>query len=286
MNPGTLFGRLLDGGADDLVVRATDGDVWSMPIGRWLAPASPVDERVLDRAVGPVLDVGCGPGRHVHALGRRGVPTVGVELSPAAARHARRGGARVVEGSIFEVAPDPGRWETALLLDGNIGIGGDPRVLLRRVSELLAPEGRVLVELDPPGARTAPAEPAGASEESRMDAPTRDGAIRIRIESDGTSSAWFPWARVTAATIDRPASAAGFVVAGHWTDQGRHFCALVRSGASGAGTRAAHGRPAQAPQGRPAEAPQGRRAEAQHRRPAPAPDPHGRAAPAPDGRRS
>jgi SAM-dependent methyltransferase len=184
-----------------------------MPIGRWLAPASPVDERVLDRAVGPVLDVGCGPGRHVHALGRRGVVALGIELSPTAVRHARGGGARVVEGSIFEVAPDPGRWGTALLLDGNIGIGGHPTLLLRRVAELLGPEGRILVELDPPG--DAPAASA-------------DGALRIRIEADGSARAWFPWARVTPATIDRPAAGAGLVVAEHWADHGRHFCVLER----------------------------------------------------------
>lgn len=215
MNPGTLFGRLLDDGARELTVRAADGDVWSMPIGRWLAPASPVDERVLDRAAGPVLDVGCGPGRHVHALSRRGVVAVGVELSPTAVRHARDGGARVVEGSIFEVAPDPGRWATALLLDGNIGIGGRPSLLLRRVTELLAPDGRVLVELDPP---------AGPDEHR-----SADDTVRVRIEADGSTSAWFPWARVTAATINRPAIDAGLAVAERWADHGRHFCALERS---------------------------------------------------------
>jgi hypothetical protein len=38
-----------------------------------------------------------------------------------------------------------------LLLDGNIGIGGDPHRLLRRVRELLTPTGRLLVELDVDG---------------------------------------------------------------------------------------------------------------------------------------
>ncbi|MDO9408334.1 bifunctional 2-polyprenyl-6-hydroxyphenol methylase/3-demethylubiquinol 3-O-methyltransferase UbiG [Patulibacter sp.] len=219
MNPSTLFGRLLDDGADDLVVRATDGNVWSMPIGRWLAPASDVDERVLDRATGPVLDVGCGPGRHVHALSRRGVTAVGVELSPTAVRHARDGGARVVEGSIFEVAPDPGCWSTALLLDGNIGIGGVPHVLLRRVAELLCPDGQVLVELDPPGAATTPTPGDGDGTE----------AFRIRIESDGSTSAWFPWARVTTDSIVAPAAAAGLDVETCWTDGDRHFCVLRRT---------------------------------------------------------
>jgi SAM-dependent methyltransferase len=214
VNPSTLFGRLLDDGADALTVRASDGDVWSMPMGRWLAPATEVDERVLDRAVGPVLDVGCGPGRHVHALSRRGVVALGIELSPTAVRHARNGGAEVVEGSIFEVAPDPGCWSTALLLDGNIGIGGQPRQLLRRIAELLGDDGRILVELDPePGDR----------------APEDDAPIRVRIESDGSTSAWFPWARVTAGAIDAPAAAAGLRVTERWSDGGRHFSTLSRA---------------------------------------------------------
>lgn len=228
MNPSTLFGRLLDAGADDLKVQATDGAEWSMPIGRWLAPATPVDERVLDRAIGPVIDVGCGPGRHVHALSRRGIAAMGVELSPTAVRHARNGGARVVEGSIFEVTPDPGLWSTALLLDGNIGIGGHPHVLLRRVAELLTEDGRVLVELDP-----APEDTAGPADgDGPMSGPaaTDDGGpVRIRIESDGTTSAWFPWARVTPDAIAAPAAAAGMTVTEQWTDGGRTFCTLARS---------------------------------------------------------
>jgi SAM-dependent methyltransferase len=256
MNPSTLFGLLLDDGADDLVVRTTDGNVWSMPMGRWLAPASPVDERGLDRASGPVLDVGCGPGRHVHALSRRGVVAVGIELSPTAVRHAREGGARVVEGSIFEVAPNPGCWSTALLLDGNIGIGGRPAALLRRVADLLTDDGRVLVELDPPGngagavasdhgpeagapppeseTQTMDDDPglgasADAASASDPDEAPVPAGLRIRIESDGSTSAWFPWARVTARTIVAPAAAAGLTVVEVWSDGGRHFCALGRS---------------------------------------------------------
>lgn len=45
-----------------------------------------------------VLDVGCGPGRHLHALRRRGVDAVGVDISARfaqlAAPHALRGDAR------------------------------------------------------------------------------------------------------------------------------------------------------------------------------------------------
>lgn len=219
MNPGALFARLLDGDADDLTVRGADGDAWSMPLGRWRAGASPVDARVLDRATGPVLDVGCGPGRHVEELDRRGIPATGVELSPGAARHARARGARVVVGSIFDVAPDPGTWATALLLDGNIGIGGHPHRLLRRVADLLTDDGRVLVEVDADDAIGGAPGPGDVG----------DGRLRIRIESDGSASAWFPWARVTAETLAPPAAAAGLVVVESWSDGDRHFCALARA---------------------------------------------------------
>ena len=45
--------------------------------------------------------------------------------------------------------PGAGRYAGALLLDGNIGIGGDPVALLRRVARLLAPGGAVVVEVEP-----------------------------------------------------------------------------------------------------------------------------------------
>ncbi len=48
--------------------------------------------------------------------------------------------------------PGEGRWETALLADGNIGIGGDPVALLAPGGRAArARDGRVVVDLAPPG---------------------------------------------------------------------------------------------------------------------------------------
>jgi SAM-dependent methyltransferase len=204
-DPADLYSEALSGGAD-LVARLDDGTAWRVDVAPWLGPASDSDERLLARARGPVLDVGCGPGRHVHALARRGVLAVGVDVTPAAVALARRGGADVVHGSIFDHLPGAGTWRTALLLDGNIGIGGCPVALLERVATMLAAEGRVLVELEPPGAGL------------------RSG--RVRLDGGTAISASFAWARVGADAIDAPASAAGFAVAERWSDDGRWFAAL------------------------------------------------------------
>jgi SAM-dependent methyltransferase len=200
-----LYGASLGAGGS-LVLRDGAGGTRALPLDIWLGAAGAVDERVLDRARGPVLDVGCGPGRHVHALARRGVLAVGVDVSPVAVALARRRGASVLEASIFDRLPGAGRWQTALLLDGNIGIGGRPDALLRRLVALLAAGGIVLVELDPPGAGVA--------------------LSRVRLEAGATVSDWFAWAHVGAEAIAIPARAAGMRIATQWHDQGRWFAAL------------------------------------------------------------
>jgi SAM-dependent methyltransferase len=172
-------------------------------VGRWLGPVTDVDERVLERATGPVLDVGCGPGRHVHALALRGVLAVGVDISPAAVRLARLRGVRVIEQSIFARIPGAGTWRSALLLDGNVGIGAQPALLLGRLASLLAPRGEVLVELDPPG--------------------TGIKRVRVRLEHGEFRSAPFDWALVAFDAIRGPARSAGFEVVERWRDGDRWF---------------------------------------------------------------
>ena len=200
-----LFGAILDG-AGEPVLRDEHGHTRALPVDVWLGRAGAVDERVLDRARGPVLDVGCGPGRHVHALARRGVLGVGVDVSPVAVALARRSGATVLEASIFDRLPGTGSWNSALLLDGNIGIGGAPDALLRRLAGLLARGGAVLVELEPPGAGVV--------------------CERVRLEDGERASEWFAWARMGADAVDGPARAAGLRVRARWHDGDRWFAEL------------------------------------------------------------
>ncbi len=175
---------------------------------RWCSAVDPIDDGVLRRVRGPVLDVGCGPGRHVVALAQRSVVVLGIDLTPHAIRAARTKGAPVLERSVFARLPGQGRWRTALLLDGNIGIGGDPEQLLTRLGEVLAPDGTLLVELDPPG---------------RPDVRTR-----ARLEIDGIEGPWFPWARVPADRLRNHALRTGFTVVAEWSIGERHFAELRR----------------------------------------------------------
>jgi SAM-dependent methyltransferase len=198
------------GGTPAPSLRAVDerGTGHAVPLSRWLAPPTPAEEDLLRPRRGPVLDVGCGPGRHLLWLQSRGVGALGVELSPAVAALARRRGARVLEGSIFGRVPASGRWATALLLDGNVGIGGEPGRLLGRLGELLRGDGEIVAEVDAD-------EPAG-------------GAFQLRLAYGGLLSGPFPWARVGLAALRLHARRAGFSIIETWGAEGRRFARLGR----------------------------------------------------------
>lgn len=191
------------------LLRLRDGTALPLPLDRYLGPPDETDLSLLDCIRGPVLDVGCGPGRHLHALLARGVFALGVDLSPAAVELATGRGARAVEGSVFGDLPGAGSWRTALLLDGNIGIGGCPTRLLTRIRALLREDGELLVEL-------------GGPEE-----PTE--AMLVRIETANEVSSWFPWARVSTNDVKGMARTAGFAVQSQWTLGGRWFARLSLS---------------------------------------------------------
>jgi SAM-dependent methyltransferase len=197
--PGTRFARLVAGWRD----RGAQTWVRDLDLDRWLGPPTPQDEAVLARVEPPVLDVGCGPARFVLALAGRGVVSLGVDVAPAAVDVARRRGAPVLHRSVFERLPGEGRWGSALLLDGNIGIGGDPASLFRRMRQLLRAGGSALVEFDPAASGV------------------RGGWARVR--SGDRRSAPFPWATVGVDQAGPLAERSGFSLVDLWTEGPRAF---------------------------------------------------------------
>ncbi|MBP2472777.1 SAM-dependent methyltransferase [Crossiella equi] len=173
----------------------------TLPVTRWQHGPGAADESLLRRCGGPVLDIGCGPGRLVAALAQRGVVALGVDSSPVAVRLATARGAVALCRDVFQRLPGEGRWREVLLADGNIGIGGDPVVLLRRVHGLLAADGTARVEVDPPGT----------------------GLDRARVCLAGTD---FDWAWVGADAIGLLAAVCGFTVTALVQHSGRWFAVL------------------------------------------------------------
>lgn len=178
------------------------GLVRQLPMSRWLgAPDVAAQERFADELVmdecsgATTLDVGCGPGRFTAALQHRGSSALGVDASAVAVALTRQRGGTAMRRDLFGWLPAQGCWDRVLLADGNIGIGGDPVRTLRRAAELLAPGGRVIVEID--------------------HVSTGGGSVShevVRWESHHAMGPWFRWARLGTVALSAVATAAGLEV--------------------------------------------------------------------------
>lgn len=148
------------------------------------------------------------PGRRLRpclrAAASKGLAAVGVDVSPKAVGLARDAG--LVRGSVFGPVPAAGSWSTALLLDGNIGIGGDSQRLLTHIRALLHDHGRVLIELGAPGV------------EARN--------VRARLWTEAGVTDRFLWAWVGLEGIEPLAFTCGYAVEDLWSEGGRWFARL------------------------------------------------------------
>ncbi|WP_233197745.1 methyltransferase domain-containing protein [Cryobacterium sp. Y57] len=184
--------------------------VSTMHAARWSAGADAIDHSLLDGAAGPVLDIGCGPGRMIQAARDAGLSALGVDVSPTAVRIALAAGLAVLQRSVFDDIPLEGTWATLLLVDGNIGIGGDPDALLDRCAALLAVDGVLVVEV-------------------HRD-PEHDLAYEGTLhDAAGHTSDAFPWAEIGVSALCRRAAKVGLVQVAEWTRGGRSFARLARS---------------------------------------------------------
>jgi SAM-dependent methyltransferase len=159
-----------------------------LDLEQWARPVNQAERELLADLVGPVLEIGCGPGRLLAELHRRRIEALGIDAAPAAVARARARGVQVITRSVYDPLPFQGEWSVVLLVDGAIGIGGDPERLLRRVHDLLAPGGLAVVELEPPHVRT------------------RHGLVRLEVATDMVG--WFPWCWVGVDEVDELARAA------------------------------------------------------------------------------
>jgi SAM-dependent methyltransferase len=94
-----------------------------------------------------VLDVGCGPGRHAHALARRGIEVVGVDISQRfvdlANEHAPAG-ATFVRGDARALTYDSEFDAVISLCQGGFGlVGDDDGAVLAGIARALKPQGHV-----------------------------------------------------------------------------------------------------------------------------------------------
>lgn len=191
--PDVLFAHAYrQAGCTGVMFHADNLPPTRLPVEKWSCAADENDRVLVSYCVGSTLDIGCGPGRLTAQLASDGSIALGVDVVPDAIEQTVARGASALRRSVFEPLPREGRWDSALLADGNIGIGGDPLALLARVRQLLRPGGRLVAEVHPPG--------------------TPSQILAGNLHCSCGDSASLPWAVVGADDVGALAFEVGFTV--------------------------------------------------------------------------
>lgn len=154
-----MYDQATDGQAGELVYRdGADFEPHDVP-GTYFTPPSAWDpdwRRRLSALEGPVVDVGCGAGKHALWFQDRGFEVVAIDTSPGAVATAReRGVADAREMDMFDLGFGPDRFRSALVVGTQSGLAGSlpgVRAFLAALARVTTPDAVAVVDSYDPAA--------------------------------------------------------------------------------------------------------------------------------------
>lgn len=216
---GMAFLAHLTGGDGRHVVERDDGMVEPVGVSTYFGPPEewPEQERAfLRRAVGAVLDVGAGAGRHSLALQDDGAVVTALDPSPGAAEVCRLRGLRDVFCGTIHDLPDHLRFETFLLLGNNLGLAAGPSeapTFLGRLRALASPGARIYGSCIDPYETEDPLHLA--YHERNRSVGRSGGQVTIRVRYRNIATDWFDLWWMTAAELAAVGEQAGWRLREH-----------------------------------------------------------------------
>ncbi|MEL6570703.1 MAG: methyltransferase domain-containing protein [Pseudomonadota bacterium] len=219
--PMDAFGTaLLDyhaGERDHLVRIERDDGFWDehSPDMYFAREPFPDEAAGLAGAKGPLLDIGCGAGRHLLWAQTQGMVATGIDVSPGAVACAKaRGCLEVIAGDMAIVDLGERRFATATLFGNNIGIGGTwdgTGDLLRAIGRVMQPEGRLILTSLNVTRTDSPQHLAYHAQNRAAGAPL--GELTMRIHYKASVDPWIKWFHPQPEELRAIAQEAGWHVA-------------------------------------------------------------------------
>jgi len=112
------------------------------------------EQFIIDQAISPVLDLGCGAGRHSLYLQTKGLDILAMDLSHGALEVARqRGVKKTLFGDIKNLPRFDLRFGTFLFMGNNFALCGDPQTMKRviiNLSEIALPYAKLIAHFRDP----------------------------------------------------------------------------------------------------------------------------------------
>ena len=177
-------------------------------------------------ATGAVLDLGAGAGRHSLHLQDLGHEVTAVDSSPGAAAVCRARGIRDVRLADLTALRDGQRWETVLLMCGNLGLAGEwepTRRLLKQLGAMTVAGGLLI------GDSVDPADPEDLDyQERNRRAGLQLGRVRLRLRYGDLLTPWWELLNLPPADIEGLVDGTGWRLEEHLTEGADHVVVLRR----------------------------------------------------------
>ncbi len=194
-----LFGQILlechHAGEVEFVYRRDDGYSDRVKASRYFSSrtALPAHHRCLiNHAVGPVLDIAAGAGRHALALQELGLPVTAIDSSPGAIEVMKlRGVADTRRMDIHEIDFSDKSFNTIMLMGNTLGLAANSigiDELLTQFHKLTTPDGQVLIETSDYSATRNPLHLQYHERNRQLN--RYPGIITIREEYNGMCAPW------------------------------------------------------------------------------------------------
>ncbi|KQC11754.1 MAG: hypothetical protein APR63_12225 [Desulfuromonas sp. SDB] len=152
-----------------------------------------MEKKAIKYAKSPVLDVGCGAGRHSLYLQNKGMEVLGIDQSSLCVELAKRRGLKNCRWlDLKNITSDLGMFRTILMLGNNLGLLENmsrARVVLRKFSRITTPDGLIIGECVNPY-KTEDSYHLEYQKQNRKRGKL-SGELRLRIRYKNLFGPWF-----------------------------------------------------------------------------------------------
>ena len=217
-----------------LLIERDDGFLERNLPSLYFGPPEDLDEWdawCLERANGRVLDVGCGPGRHLAALQAGGADVTGVDPSELLVTICHERGLSAVVGALPDLPRDLGAFDTLLLLGNNLGLLGSREqaaAVLAGLAAVAGPDAQVLattVDPCPDGCASA----HHPYHQANTEAGRLPGELVLRARYRNLADPWFEYLLISPRDLEQLLVGTGWRLADSYGRDGRYAVRLVRS---------------------------------------------------------